>query len=265
MAWKGTIFGALLGFAMTGRPIGALIGALLGLMFDQSVGAGFVPSGASSSAPVSEVFFRTTFELMGHVAKSDGRVSEAEIDAARRLMQDLRLGPEEVAAAIDCFRTGKSAAYDASFRVEQLREACGLRYDLLSTFIELQLRAALDGNGLSPPARAVLMRAAERLGMSGIEFARLESAVRARYRAGGSAGGRQSAERPLSECYAELEIAAGASDQEVTKAYRRQMSRHHPDKLVANGLPESMAQWAKEKTQRVQEAYEAIRAARGMR
>ena len=232
MAWKGTIFGALLGFAMTGRPLGALIGALLGLMFDQSVGAGFVPSGASSSASVSQVFFRTTFELMGHVAKSDGRVTEAEIDAARRLMQDLRLGPDEVAAAIDCFRTGKSAAYDASFRVEQLREACGLRYDLLSTFIELQLRAALEGNGLSQPARAVLMRAAE---------------------------------RPLSDWYAELEIVASASDQEVTKAYRRQMSRHHPDKLVANGLPESMAQWAKQKTQRVQEAYEAIRAARGMR
>ncbi len=55
------------------------------------------------------------------------------------------------------------------------------------------------------------------------------------------------------------------SDQEITRAYRRQMSRHHPDKLVANGLPESMAQVAKEKTQRIQEAYEAIRAARGMR
>jgi DnaJ like chaperone protein len=265
MAWKGTIFGAVIGFAMTGKVMGALIGALLGFMFDQSVGAGFLPSGASSSASVSEVFFRTTFELMGHVAKSDGRVSEAEIDAARRLMQDLRLGPDEVAAAIDCFRTGKSTAYDASFRVEQLREACGLRYDLLSTFIELQLRAALDGNGISPPARAVLRRAAERLGMSSLEFARMESAVRARYGARGNTGGRQSAERPLSECYAELEIGAGASDQEVTKAYRRQMSRHHPDKLVANGLPESMAQWAKEKTQRVQEAYEAIRAARGMR
>jgi DnaJ like chaperone protein len=265
MAWKGTIFGALLGFTMTGRPFGALIGALLGLLFDQSVGAGFVPAGATSSAALSEVFFRTTFELMGHVAKSDGWVTETEIDAARRLMQELRLGPEKVAAAMDFFRKGKSAAYDASFSIEQLREACGLRHDLLSTFIELQLRAALDGNGLSPPARAVLARAAERLGMSGLEFARLESAVRARYRAGGNAGVRQSAERPLSECYAELEIAAGASDQDVTKAYRRQMSRHHPDKLVANGLPESMAQWAKEKTQRVQEAYEAIRAARRMR
>jgi DnaJ like chaperone protein len=69
----------------------------------------------------------------------------------------------------------------------------------------------------------------------------------------------------LTDCYAELEVTASMSDQEIIKAYRRQMSRHHPDKLVANGLPESMAQVAKEKTQRIQEAYEAIRVARGMR
>jgi DnaJ like chaperone protein len=203
--------------------------------------------------------------MMGHVAKSDGRVSEAEIDAARRLMQELRLGPDEVAAAIDCFRTGKAADYDAAFRVEQLREACGLRYDLLSAFIELQLRAALAGDGISAPARGILMRAAERLGMSGAEFARMESALRARRAGRGNFTGQKAAERPLAEYYAELEVSAGAADQEVTKAYRRQMSRHHPDKLVANGLPESMAEWAKEKTQRIQEAYEAIRAARGMR
>jgi DnaJ like chaperone protein len=69
----------------------------------------------------------------------------------------------------------------------------------------------------------------------------------------------------MAQCYAELEVEATATDQEVKKAYRRQMSRHHPDKLVANGLPESMAQVAKEKTQRIQEAYEVIRATRGMK
>jgi DnaJ like chaperone protein len=264
MAWKGTFFGALVGFLITKSIWGGVIGAIIGQMFDQSGGFGFAASRGSASAPVSEIFFRTTFELMGHVAKSDGRVSEAEIDAARRLMQELQLGPNEITIAIACFRMGKSAAYDAALGVEQLREACGLRYDLLSAFIELQLRAALAGNGISPSARSILMRAAERLGMSGVEFARMESAVRAR--AGGRGNvGRQPAERPLSECYAELEVNAGTSDQEVIKAYRRQMSRHHPDKLVANGLPESMAQWAKEKTQRIQEAYETIRAARGMR
>ena len=69
----------------------------------------------------------------------------------------------------------------------------------------------------------------------------------------------------MGEYYSELEVEATVSDSEVTKAYRRQMSRHHPDKLVANGLPESMMQVAKEKTQRIQEAYEEIRTARGMR
>jgi DnaJ like chaperone protein len=262
MAWKGTIFGALVGFLLTRSVTGAVVGALIGVLFDQSVGVGRSLPGSPPAGSVSEVFFRTTFEVMGHVAKSDGRVSEAEIDAARRLMQELRLGPSEIGAAIECFRVGKAPGYDAGLRIEQLREACGLRFDLLTAFIELQLRAALAGNGISPPARRILMRAAERLGISQLEFARMEAAVRARY-SSAQPGGR--GQRPLSECYAELDVSAGASDAEVIKAYRRQMSRHHPDKLVANGLPESMAEWAKEKTQRIQESYEAIRAARGMR
>jgi DnaJ like chaperone protein len=99
---------------------------------------------------------------MGHVAKSDGRVTEAEIDAARQLMRDLNLGAREISIAIAYFRAGKSAAYDAELGVERLREACGQRYDLLRAFMELQLRAALAGNGLSPPARAVLTRVAAR-------------------------------------------------------------------------------------------------------
>lgn len=252
------------------------MGAIIGHMFDQTAGLGHggsayaaaaaeAAAGGASHAPVSEVFFRTTFELIGHVAKSDGRVSEAEIGAARRLMQELRLAPNEIAAAIACFRFGKSAGYDADSSVENLRDACGMRHDLLRAFMELQLRAALVGNGISPPARSILTRVAERLGMSGLEFAYMEAAQRARQHGWRGSSGRPSAQRPLAECYAELEVDAGISDPEVTKAYRRQMSRHHPDKLVANGLPESMAQVAKEKTQRVQEAYEAIRTARGMR
>jgi DnaJ like chaperone protein len=116
----------------------------------------------------------------------------------------------------------------------------------------------LAGNDLSPPARAILRTAAERLGLSGFEFDWMEAALRAQARSHGSGAA------TLSGYYAELEVDPAISDQEIVKAYRRQMSRHHPDKLVANGLPESMAQMAKEKTQRIQEAYEGIRAARGM-
>jgi DnaJ like chaperone protein len=52
------------------------------------------------------------------------------------------------------------------------------------------------------------------------------------------------------------------SDEELAKAYRRQLSRHHPDKLKANGLPDSMLEHAKQRTQQIIEAYELVRAAR---
>ncbi len=261
MRWTGKLFGALIGLVVAHSLWGAVIGAFIGQIFDQHA----APAGAAGDPGlVASVFFRTTFELMGHVAKSDGRVSEAEIDAARRMMRELRLAPDQVASAIACFRAGKAAGYDVDASIERLRAACGPRYDLFATFVELQISAALAGNGMPPPARLILTRVGEKLGLSGLEFVRIEAALRARRRDAGRPESRGRAES-LSACYAELEVDPAISDPELKKAYRRQMSRHHPDKLVANGLPESMAQMAKEKTQRIQEAYEAIRAARGMR
>jgi len=73
-----------------------------------------------------------------------------------------------------------------------------------------------------------------------------------------------SAER-LSAAYTLLGVRPAASDEDVKKAYRRQMNDNHPDKLLARGLPESMQELAKEKTQRIREAYEAIVAHRGLR
>jgi DnaJ like chaperone protein len=40
------------------------------------------------------------------------------------------------------------------------------------------------------------------------------------------------------------------------------MNQHHPDKLIAKGLPEEMIQVATEKTQQIKAAYEQIKAAR---
>ena len=68
----------------------------------------------------------------------------------------------------------------------------------------------------------------------------------------------------LKQAYGVLGISENATDQEVKKAYRRLMSQHHPDKLVAKGLPESMVKLATEKTQKIQRAYEWICKARGI-
>ena len=45
---------------------------------------------------VNALFFRTTFRVMGHIAKADGRVSEQEIASARAVMHALHLTPDQM-------------------------------------------------------------------------------------------------------------------------------------------------------------------------
>ncbi|MBT6529559.1 MAG: DnaJ domain-containing protein, partial [Betaproteobacteria bacterium] len=49
------------------------------------------------------------------------------------------------------------------------------------------------------------------------------------------------------------------SDDEIKKAYRRLTNQHHPDKLVAKGMPEEMIKLANEKTQEIRKAWERVR------
>ena len=62
----------------------------------------------------------------------------------------------------------------------------------------------------------------------------------------------------LDDAYTVLNVGRESSDAEVKKAYRRLMSQHHPDKLVAKGLPEEMMKVATEKTQEVKAAYDKV-------
>jgi DnaJ like chaperone protein len=267
MKWTGKVFGGVFGL-MLGGPFGAALGAVAGHVFDEKSdtdGAAPARDGPGlTQADVAERFFRATFEVMGHVAKADGRVSEREIDAARTVMSDFRLTRPQVDAAIAHFSRGKGQPFDLSRAIFELRRACADRPDLLRIFLEIQLRASLAGSDLAGPARPLLTRIAGMLGVSGLEFAHLEAVLRLRQGSARGFNGAQSAAR-LDDAYEVLEITATAADEDVVKAYRRQLSRHHPDKLKANGLPESMLEHAKQRTQQIIEAYEAIRNARGMR
>ena len=69
----------------------------------------------------------------------------------------------------------------------------------------------------------------------------------------------------LDDAYAVLGLSRNATDAEVKKAYRRLMSQHHPDKLVAKGLPEEMMKVAAQKTHEIKQAYEIIKERRGIR
>jgi DnaJ like chaperone protein len=269
MGWTGKVVGALVG--LVGGPVGAVIGAVMGHAYDLAQegrsgadGASDGPSDGADAAGVGEVLFATAFAVMGHLAKADGRVTEAEIDAARTVMRQMQLNPDQVRAAIAHFTRGKQADYPLEGELARLRAASGARHDLLRFFVEIQMRAALVGNDLQGPVRARLHGIAQYLGFSGLEVAQLEAMLRLQMGQRWSAPPQASNAR-LQASYQVLGIEATASDEEVKKAYRRQMNENHPDKLVARGLPESMQELAKEKTQRIREAYEAICEHRGIR
>jgi DnaJ like chaperone protein len=265
MNWNGKIIGAALGM-FVGGPVGAALGLLVGHQFDVGDAQGALP-GAESAARVHALYFPALFRVMGHVAKADGRVSEQEIAAARGVMAALRLNSEQVRLAIGYFGEGKQPGFALDAELAELRPLLRAYPQLAQFFIEIQLQASLAGNGLGARPRARLLRTANFLGLTSYDFARLEALMRWRMGAGPQAGPeRRSSEADrLRQAYVLLETTPGSSDEQVVKAYRRQMSRNHPDKLQANGLPESMLERAKERTQQIQAAYELIRAARGMR
>jgi DnaJ like chaperone protein len=282
MNWTGKLFGGALGL-FVGGPFGLALGATLGHLYDTgSLGPNTrdddderarVGSAGADSVNIGERFFATTFQVMGHVAKSDGRVSEREIRAARAVMSELRLDARQVRAAITHFTVGKQSRFDLPHAMQRLRDACTGRPDLLRVFLEIQMRAALAGADLVGPSRGVLTQIGSMLGVSAVELAQIETVLRlrqGRYGGGGSqddaAAGRAAtiARMGLDEAFQILEIAPTATADEVVKAYRRQLSRHHPDKLKANGLPDSMLEHAKQRTQQIIEAHERIRAERGL-
>jgi DnaJ like chaperone protein len=266
--WTGKVVGGVLGLLTLG-PIGAALGALLGHQFDEHSGD---PqrrlSGGENLTEIGERFFRATFRVMGYLAKADGRVSEREILAARGVMSDLRLNPAQVRAAIEYFTAGKQGDFDPAVELATLRQACQGRPELLRVFLEIQIRAALAGNNMEGPVRELMMHVASRLGISNLELAQIETVLRIRtgsfHQGQGQSYARSNGVEQLDQAYKVLETTPDASKDEIVKAYRRQLSRHHPDKLKANGLPDSMIEHAKQRTQLIIEAYELIRERRGI-
>jgi DnaJ like chaperone protein len=272
----GKIVGALLGLMLfRGSPWGLLIGMIIGHFYDMSVKPRRRPTSTAEALEIGVRIFRATYEVMGHVAKADGRVSEAEIAAAREVMNYMKLNGAQIHAAIQHFTRGKDPDYDLEATLSELARVCEHRPDLLRHFLEIQVSAALQGVDMQGPARAAILKVADLLDISRLEVAHMEAvlriqreAFRARARNGGAEGPFGSGQAPprqgmqLSAAYQILEVDPKASDADVAKAYRRQLSKHHPDKLKANGMPDSMLEHAKQRTQQIIEAYELIKASR---
>jgi len=265
MSWWGKLAGGTFGFLL-GGPLGALIGAALGHNFDRGFTALQEEPPAQFNVGQQErvqtAFFTTTFAVMGHLAKADGRVSEHEIGLARNIMSQMRLTSELRKTAINLFNQGKQSDFNLDAVLDQFRRECHGRRNLIRMFLEIQLHAAYADGVFHPEEERVLEHSCLQLGFSNAEFRHLENLVRSAREFGPEGDGKVSPRKKLADAYQVLNVSRQATDQEVKKAYRRMMNQHHPDKLVSKGLPEQMIKLATEKTQEIKAAYDTIKNAR---
>jgi DnaJ like chaperone protein len=259
MNWTGKITGAALGL-VAGGPLGVLVGAVIGHQFDcgrLSVGR---PRSLRTDRDTETLLFRAGFGIMGHLAKADGRVSEAEIRAARSIMHELKLSPAQVREAIAEFSAGKQPDYPLGQVLQRLRQRIHGDRVLARSFVELQLRMLGRAGAISRAQRPVLWEVASALGITRVELAQMEAAM-----AGGRTGRVPDAGAELAAAYRTLGVAAEVSDEDLKVAYRRLMNRHHPDKLAARGESAALQEAAKNRTREVREAYERLCRHRGIR
>jgi DnaJ like chaperone protein len=144
-------------------------------------------------------------------------------------------------------------------------------------FLEIQIQAAFADGSLHPSEREVLYVIAEELGISRLQFdqflrmmqggAQFGGGYHYQQQAGGNGGGWQHAQRgpTLEDACNVLGVKPTDDATTIKRAYRKLMGEHHPDKLVAKGLPPEMMEMAKQKAQEIQKAYELIREQKGFR
>jgi DnaJ like chaperone protein len=272
VSWWGKLVGGAFGF-MLGGPLGAILGAALGHKFDkglQALSEDELAWASGDQERVQTAFFTATFSVMGHVAKVDGQVSQNEIRLAEAVMAQMSLSGQMRKTAIRLFNEGKSDAFPLDEVLDQFRRECHRRQTLLQMFIEIQLQAAYADGQMDSKEESLLLHICRRLNVSEFTFRRLEQMIRAEshYAGAGSKGGRQALKPEqisIKDAYAILNLSADATDKQVKLSYRRLMSQHHPDKLVAKGLPEEMMKLAAQKTDEIRKAYERIKQHRGLR
>ena len=273
MNFAGRLAGAFFGYLLSGGSIlGAIVGYYFGSIFDRGLSQGDFVGGVHSSRgrqQIQQVFFKTIFSLLGHLAKADGRVSEDEIQTTRSIMEQMRLTQEQKQQAMTFFAQGKESDFQIDILLDEYRHVSHKNRMLTQMLLEVLILGALADGELHENEKSILLHVFSRLGFSSADYERMLSMVQGQqhfHQGGGASGQRfyseQSREDALKEAYDVLNSNAAASDGELKKAYRRQMNQHHPDKLVSRGMPEEMVKMATEKTQEIKAAYELIIAER---
>lgn len=252
--------GSVLGW-MVGGPLGALAGFALGSLFDannkeireEAYGGG---TAAGSYEGQRNSFLFSLLALASYIIKADGRVMHSEMEYVRRFLR-ANFGEQAVGQGeqilLRLFEERKLMDSRSPGSFANTIRQCGAQVAAHMSYEErLQLLSFLAGiakadGKVTPDEVAALKEVARSMQMTDAE-------VDSMLNLGATS---------LEGAYKVLEISPDATDDEVKKAYRRLALKHHPDRVASLG--EDVQKAAEEKFKSINEAYERVCKARGIK
>lgn len=235
---------ALAGFLISGgNVLGAILGLALGVMyttaFQQNVPVNNRPG--NSQQDFSQVLLILTANIM----KADGKLMKSELDYIRDFFIR-RMGPERTQELMVRLRELLNEDFSIAevCRTIRMNMIYPMRLELLHFLFGI---AAADGD-VNPNELQELEKMSAYIGITVPDYESIKAMFHRRYEP--------------SSAYKILEIDPSATDEEVKKAFRKMAVKFHPDKV--SHLGEEFQTAAKEKFQKVQQAYEDIKKRRGM-
>lgn len=199
------------------------------------------------------LFTRALFTLMGRLAKMDGRVSEEEIAFTTSVMRQLSLSPHQRQSAIDCFYLGKQNRIQIMPLVEELAGSLGIGSVLSRQYLKTLCELTYSKGCIRLKEKLLLRDIAEILGFTKADLLTICTEIQV-----GDSGYYQHRGGVISQAYHTLNLAPDADDCEIRRAYRRMMSRCHPDKLASRSSSRDAVRQAQEQFMAVRHAYETI-------
>ncbi|WP_066628836.1 TerB family tellurite resistance protein [Labilibacter marinus] len=234
-----SLLGAGLGWWALG-PVGAILGFVVG-SFADGVSSEFINQEGPEGNP-RDGFVASLLVLMAAVMKADGKVVKAELDFVKAYLRQA-FGDQKAGEALLMLR-------DILDREIPLNQVCAqiaqhMDYNSRVQLIHMLFGVANADGNIPQSEQDVIKQIAQGVGLSSVDF---ESVLNMYVKNTESA-------------YKILEVDASASNDEIKKAYRKMAIKFHPDKVAHLG--EEFQASAKEKFQKVNEAFEVIKKQRG--
>jgi DnaJ like chaperone protein len=261
----GKVIGGVIGFLVLG-VFGLLIGVFVGHLFDSGLVRTLRYASPENIARIRQSFFETTFLLSGHIAKADGRISQQEIDHTEMVFRQMGLTGEQRKRAIELFQRGAAADFRLDTTIDAFVATCGPQRQLQQTLLFFLISLALADQRVDRAEHLALQNIAGQLGIDARTLEQMLHMARAQEHFHDTSGGPGiQPGTSLTDAYAALGVEASVDDKSLKRAYRKLMSENHPDKLIAQGVPEDMIKVATERSQEIQGAYDMIRKSRGLK